>query len=228
MSPGSRRTSGAVTRAHMTRQKTAPQESPASSRRRTKSPPLPLVSADQSAPTHNPACLTGSPIAPSANDSLPPPPDTPPPLAEAYRPPQPEESVSGRSSNRSSPELNYPHTYSSNGAPHPARVSHSPEATYAASPRHLVPQYSQNTRSWEHPVVEHEHRSSAPDASYAYHDADQAPSPASSSGGHLSAQPPSAHPVSPQSPYGYPGHYGMQHGGGNQLPSGVPAARSAG
>ncbi len=211
MSPGSRRTSGAVTRAHMTKQQKAiAQDAPASSRRRTKSPPLPLIGADQSAP--NPHCITTSPITSSASVSFPPPPDTPPPLVDAYQSSQPPESVSGRSSSRSSPEISsYAPTYPSTSAPHSAaRVSHSPEASYAASPRHPVIQYAQSADA------------------YAYPDAEQAPSPASSSGGHLSSQPHSAHPVSPQSPYGYPAHYGMQHNSVSQVPSGMSAARTSG
>ncbi|KAI0690251.1 hypothetical protein BC835DRAFT_193098 [Cytidiella melzeri] len=231
MSPGSRRTTGAATRAHMTNQlRAATQELPASVRRKTKSPPLPLISANQAVPTHNPHCIAASPIVSSANPSIPPPPDTPPPLEDAYRQSQPPESASGCSSSCSSPEASYPPSYPSSSRLHSAnRISHSPEAAYATtSHNHLTPSYGQNIRSWEHSPVDTDHRPSTTEATgYGYPDADTAPSPASSTGGgHPSSQPHSAHSVSPQSPYAYSGHYGMQHGSASQV--GLTGARTTG
>jgi hypothetical protein len=228
MSPGSRRVPGSVARAHMTKQKAASQEAPAPTRRKTRSPPPPLISADQPAPTHNPHCIVVSPTTSPANPPGLSPPNTPPPLARAYR--SSAESVSGRSSSRSSPEAPYSSSYPHSALHSGTRISHSPEATYATDSRtHLVPSYGQNIRSWEQHSVDQDHRQSPTTAgAYGYADADQAHSPASSTGGHLTSQAHSAHPVSPHSPYGYASQYGIQHGGASHISNGIPASRTAG
>lgn len=189
-----------------TQQKVIARDAPASSRRRTKSPPLPLIGEEPSAP--NPYCITASPIS-SASVPFPPPPDTPPPLVDAWQSSQPWESVSGRLYSRSSPEISpFAPTHPSTIAPHSAaKVLHSLEASYTASPCHPVIQYVQDADT------------------YAYPDAGHPPSPTSSSGGYMSSQ---LHPISLQSPYGYPAHYGLQHSGVSHAPSGMSAARISG
>lgn len=164
-------------------------------RPRTRSPPIPLLGAENSVPAPNPHCIAAPTLPSPTINSLPPPPDTPPPLTDAYRP----ESVSGHSSARSSPEASYPSPYASSHATlHPSsRISHSPENTYPPSRNHLS--------AFGHSPTE---------PGYGYNDTDQAPSPASSAGG----QQPS---VSPQSPYAFTGHYGLQHGAPAHMPSGA-------
>lgn len=204
MSPGSRRTSGAVTRAHMSKQQKAALQELPPIRTRTRSPPLPLLAADNSAPAPNPHCIAGPLSSPSVS-TIPPPPDTPPPLVDAFRPSAPPESASDRSSARSSPEASWSPYVSSNTALHPStRVSLSPEATYATSRSHLS--------TFNH---------SPTDTGYGYNDPDQAPSPASSAGSQPPPQSHPAHPVSPQSSYAYGGSYGIHHGNTNPIPNGT-------
>ncbi|KAI0337979.1 hypothetical protein BDW22DRAFT_844523 [Trametopsis cervina] len=205
MSPGSRRTSGQATRLHMNKQQHALLQR-GSSRRRTKSPPLALVSEDQAAPPHNPHRLPDSRGMQHMMHPIPSPPNTPPPLVD-YRSSQlsqPPESISSRSSSRSSPEASYRHSpYASSSAGHAStRISHSPEAVYTAPSRsgHLsAPSYAQSSmRTWENSSIDNqEPRPSPTEAGAGYTYPGQVPSPTS---------PHSA----PHSPYGYPGHYGMQ------------------
>lgn len=206
MSPGSRRTSGAATRDHMLRQQRAAARELPPIRTRTRSSPLPLLGPDNSPPAPNPHCITGSRTSPSLS-TLPAPPDTPPPLVDAFRPSHPPESASDRSSARSSPEASWPSPYSSsNPALRPSnRVSHSPEATYPTSRSHL-------TSGFNHSPTE---------GGYAYNEPDQAPSPASSAGHQPPPPPHSAHSVSPQSSYAYGGSYGLHHENANAVPNGT-------
>ncbi|KAI0337189.1 hypothetical protein BDW22DRAFT_1433551 [Trametopsis cervina] len=211
MSPGSRRTSGLATRMHMDKhQRQRVLRQTGSSRRRTKSPPMALISEDQAAPSHNPHCIADSRDMQHVMPPIPFPPNTPPPLVDcrSSQSLQPPASISSRSSSRSSPEATYyhsPYASSSTGRAS-AQISHSPEAVYA-TPSHGVhlsaPSYAQSSmRVWKNSSIDsREPRPSPTEASAGCGYAGQEPSPTS---------PHSAPPVLLHLPHGYAGHYGMQ------------------
>jgi hypothetical protein len=155
----------------------------ARSRSMSSTPPLALATA------------VDSPV--SQLETIPEPPDTPPPLEQAYT----AQTASGHSSQRSTPELVYASSYPHHNAVlHPSsRVSESPELPYTAAHLHPSSQWSHaDATAQRYGAVK-----TSVDTSYGY-ERDQPPSPTSSVDSQYATQ---SQPVSPQSPYTF-GQYG--------------------
>lgn len=196
-------------------------------RAQTRSPPLPLLGSNApptSLNTPNPHSLHSVPAlinsVPSSTvaSPIPEPPDTPPPLAHAYRPPHIPESVSGHSSNRSSPEASCSPYATANLSLHSsARSSHSPEVGYTRDASGSAYQHNMNNVHtqplWNVSGSDRQNydkgHTSSQGATYGYSHAEHAHSP-SSAVNQQRSQPHVAQPMSPQSPYTYSGQYGLQ------------------